>query len=87
VEAPDHLEAEDIAGTLRSPGYILIAKRIDAEIGKRVKGLIEADHDAAGVAKLRGEILALRLALEIPKFIAAEARNAQPKTRKNASQR
>lgn len=71
-EKPDRIDAEEILNLLKSPAWTLIAGRIDAEVVRQNADLVEARHTEAEMNEIRGMILGLRKALEIPRIIATE---------------
>ena len=70
----DSLDHEHIDDALRSVGYTLIARRVQNEILKLTNDLIGTAHAPEVANEIRGRILGLKLALEIPHNIAEESK-------------
>ena len=72
-------DSELIEDTLRSPGYALIAGRIQKAVDRDLGELVTNRHEPDLMNEIRGRIIGMRLALQIPKHIAEESRGKSPK--------
>ena len=77
----DSLDHEHIDDALRSVGYTLIARRVQNEIARLTNDLVITAHAPEMANEIRGRILGLKLALEIPHNIAQESRAKKPAER------
>jgi hypothetical protein len=59
----------------RHIGYRFVASRLRDEL-QRLRDLLETDLDAVATAKLRGQIAATKVALDMPRKILDEYRKA-----------
>ena len=79
MEDRDRLDADMIESAVLSPGYDLIRSRVLRAIDSKTRELVEHRLNEFDTAQLRGEILGLRLAVQIPKIVADECRAKEKK--------
>jgi hypothetical protein len=69
----DALDAEEIAAATESPGYRLIAARIEAMLAAK-RGELEQDLAPEATAAVRGFIAGVKRCLDVPRILIEEAK-------------
>lgn len=82
MEKLDPVDAEQLVMLMRSPAYALVMERVDAEVGRQNRELVDVDLPEAKMYYKRGVISGLRMALSIPKILATEAGAEEKQERK-----